>query len=161
MLIETPGGFDYTGADCAGWMKEAGFSRPVSNRWWPRLDGGRNEVDANRSAARSHEGNDPAPPPGCDRRSSAQRGDACRRRGVDWIDGRPDRRGRPDRPCVRRDRRCQRSSACFRGIRRRMAVPNAAPKRDRQPIAADPASAGGRSNAGAVQSRGELDDRGG
>ncbi len=27
MLIETPGGFDYTGADCAGWMKEAGFVR--------------------------------------------------------------------------------------------------------------------------------------
>jgi hypothetical protein len=27
MLIETPGGFDYTGADCQGWMKEAGFSR--------------------------------------------------------------------------------------------------------------------------------------
>jgi hypothetical protein len=26
MLIETPGGFDYTGADCSGWMKEAGFS---------------------------------------------------------------------------------------------------------------------------------------
>ena len=26
MLIETPGGFDYTGADCAGWMQEAGFS---------------------------------------------------------------------------------------------------------------------------------------
>jgi hypothetical protein len=25
MLIETPGGFDYTGADCAGWMQEAGF----------------------------------------------------------------------------------------------------------------------------------------
>ena len=25
MLIETPGGFDYTGADCCGWMKEAGF----------------------------------------------------------------------------------------------------------------------------------------
>jgi len=25
MLIETGGGFDYTGADCAGWMKEAGF----------------------------------------------------------------------------------------------------------------------------------------
>src|SRR4029077_10123194 len=22
MLIETPGGFDYTGADCKGWMKE-------------------------------------------------------------------------------------------------------------------------------------------
>lgn len=27
MLIETPGGFDYTGADCAGWMKEAGFRK--------------------------------------------------------------------------------------------------------------------------------------
>jgi hypothetical protein len=25
MLIETPGGFDYTGEDCSGWMKEAGF----------------------------------------------------------------------------------------------------------------------------------------
>ncbi|MCT0229855.1 methyltransferase [Synechococcus sp. CS-1324] len=28
MLIETPGGFDYTGQDCASWMQEAGFSRP-------------------------------------------------------------------------------------------------------------------------------------
>lgn len=27
MLIETPGGFDYTGADCQGWLKDAGFSR--------------------------------------------------------------------------------------------------------------------------------------
>lgn len=26
MLIETPGGFDYTGRDCCCWMKEAGFS---------------------------------------------------------------------------------------------------------------------------------------
>jgi len=25
MLVETGGGFDYTGADCEGWMKEAGF----------------------------------------------------------------------------------------------------------------------------------------
>jgi hypothetical protein len=25
MLIETPGGFDYTGADCQGWMRDAGF----------------------------------------------------------------------------------------------------------------------------------------
>jgi hypothetical protein len=25
MLIETYGGFDYTGADCQGWMREAGF----------------------------------------------------------------------------------------------------------------------------------------
>ncbi|BBP96125.1 methyltransferase/methylase [Burkholderia sp. SFA1] len=26
MLIETPGGFDYTGAQCCAWMKEAGFA---------------------------------------------------------------------------------------------------------------------------------------
>ncbi len=26
MLIETTGGFDFSGADCSGWMKEAGFS---------------------------------------------------------------------------------------------------------------------------------------
>jgi hypothetical protein len=26
MLIETTGGFDYTGADCEGWMKDAGFT---------------------------------------------------------------------------------------------------------------------------------------
>ena len=25
MLIETPGGFDYTAADCRGWMADAGF----------------------------------------------------------------------------------------------------------------------------------------
>jgi hypothetical protein len=25
MLIETAGGFDYTGADCGGWLKAAGF----------------------------------------------------------------------------------------------------------------------------------------
>ncbi|HEX3351770.1 MAG TPA: methyltransferase [Terriglobales bacterium] len=25
MLVESPAGFDYTGADCQGWMKEAGF----------------------------------------------------------------------------------------------------------------------------------------
>ena len=25
MLIESPGGFDYTGAECIGWMKDAGF----------------------------------------------------------------------------------------------------------------------------------------
>ncbi len=27
MLIETPGGFDYTGADCLGWMREIGFQK--------------------------------------------------------------------------------------------------------------------------------------
>jgi hypothetical protein len=26
MLIETPGGFDYTGQDCRAWMQEVGFS---------------------------------------------------------------------------------------------------------------------------------------
>lgn len=26
MLIETPQGFDYTGADCSGWMRDAGFA---------------------------------------------------------------------------------------------------------------------------------------
>ena len=26
MLIETPGGFDYTAADCIGWMRDAGFT---------------------------------------------------------------------------------------------------------------------------------------
>jgi hypothetical protein len=25
MLIESPGGFDYTGADCQDWMRRAGF----------------------------------------------------------------------------------------------------------------------------------------
>ena len=32
MLIETPGGFDYTAADCAGWMKEAGFRETRAER---------------------------------------------------------------------------------------------------------------------------------
>jgi hypothetical protein len=27
MLIETPAGFDYTMADCRGWMKTTGFRR--------------------------------------------------------------------------------------------------------------------------------------
>jgi SAM-dependent methyltransferase len=35
MLIETPGGFDYTGADCQGWMAEAGFTET----WVEPLDG--------------------------------------------------------------------------------------------------------------------------
>ncbi len=26
MLIETRGGYDYTAAECIGWMKDAGFS---------------------------------------------------------------------------------------------------------------------------------------
>ena len=27
MLIETPAGFDYTAADCASWMRKAGFRK--------------------------------------------------------------------------------------------------------------------------------------
>jgi hypothetical protein len=27
MLVETPGGFDFTGADCCGWMREVGFRK--------------------------------------------------------------------------------------------------------------------------------------
>lgn len=32
MLIETKGGFDYTGADCIGWMREAGFREATVTR---------------------------------------------------------------------------------------------------------------------------------
>ncbi|HEU4685688.1 MAG TPA: methyltransferase [Nitrospira sp.] len=32
MLIETPGGFDYSGADCRRWMKDAGFTRTKVER---------------------------------------------------------------------------------------------------------------------------------
>ena len=40
MLIETPGGFDYTGADCSAWMSDAVSQRRESStssdriRWW-------------------------------------------------------------------------------------------------------------------------------
>ena len=41
MLIETTGGFDYTGADCRGWMARSGLPRDatsntwsVPTRWW-------------------------------------------------------------------------------------------------------------------------------
>ena len=27
MLLATPGGFDFTGADCQAWMRETGFSQ--------------------------------------------------------------------------------------------------------------------------------------
>ncbi len=32
MLIETPGGFDYTGADCSSWMRDAVSQRRESSR---------------------------------------------------------------------------------------------------------------------------------
>jgi len=37
MLIETPGGFDFTGADCQAWMRDAGFSetRVTGRNPWP------------------------------------------------------------------------------------------------------------------------------
>ena len=43
MLIETPGGFDYTGSDCMGWMKAAGFRETRGGApGWSRFDGHRN-----------------------------------------------------------------------------------------------------------------------
>jgi hypothetical protein len=33
MLIETPGGFDYTGADCEAWVREAGFRDTRTQRF--------------------------------------------------------------------------------------------------------------------------------
>ncbi len=45
MLIETPGGFDYTGADCQAWMSEAGFRETrVEHLVGPGLDGRRHQV---------------------------------------------------------------------------------------------------------------------
>ncbi len=41
MLIETPGGFDYTGADCQGWMREAGIQGDARGAFGGAgLDGG-------------------------------------------------------------------------------------------------------------------------
>ena len=45
MLIETHGGFDYTGADCQGWMQDAGFTDTyVAAPGRARLDGRRDQV---------------------------------------------------------------------------------------------------------------------
>ena len=46
MLIETPGGFDYTGADCIGWMKEAGSRSLRRAPGRAGLDGRRHQVSA-------------------------------------------------------------------------------------------------------------------
>lgn len=48
MLLESPGGFDYTGADCAGWMRDTGFVDCSS----APLDGPVSVVTGYRSAAR-------------------------------------------------------------------------------------------------------------
>ena len=54
MLIETPGGFDYTGADCRGWMKEAGFRESyVEHLVRARLDGRRHQVAESQRAIRA------------------------------------------------------------------------------------------------------------
>jgi hypothetical protein len=37
-LIETTGGFDFTGADCQTWMREARFSAPLSSLPMPMQD---------------------------------------------------------------------------------------------------------------------------
>jgi len=40
VLIETQGGFDYSGADCSGWMKKAGFRETrVEALVGPRFNG--------------------------------------------------------------------------------------------------------------------------
>ena len=45
MLIETREGFDFTGADCAGWLKEAGFSEArLEPLVGPGLDGDWHQV---------------------------------------------------------------------------------------------------------------------
>ena len=44
MLIETPAGFDYTGAECVGWMKEAGFREVRGASCGPGLDGHRHQI---------------------------------------------------------------------------------------------------------------------
>ena len=45
MLIELPGGFDYTGADCRGWLREAGFRETrVEHLIGPDSNGGGNQI---------------------------------------------------------------------------------------------------------------------
>lgn len=46
MLIETKGGFDFTGADCRQWMKKAGFTRTkVEPLAGPGFHGHRLQID--------------------------------------------------------------------------------------------------------------------
>ena len=54
MLIETPGGFDYTGTDCQAWMREAGFSQTrVEALVGPEFDGYRIQEYIGRIPARA------------------------------------------------------------------------------------------------------------
>jgi O-methyltransferase domain len=50
MLIETEGGFEYTGADCQAWMREAGDPRGASSR--PALHGDRDQIGHRKTVAR-------------------------------------------------------------------------------------------------------------
>ena len=53
MLIETTGGFDFTGADCQAWMREAGFSQTrVEPLAGPELDGRRDQIGPGRCTVR-------------------------------------------------------------------------------------------------------------
>jgi hypothetical protein len=46
MLIETQDAFDYTGADCSGWMKKAGFSGdPGRTAGRARFHGDRDQIE--------------------------------------------------------------------------------------------------------------------
>ncbi len=44
MLVETPGGFDVTAADCIGWMRGVGFGRAYAPPGRTGLDGRRDQV---------------------------------------------------------------------------------------------------------------------
>src|SRR5262249_44689433 len=49
MLIETPAGFDYTGADCSGWTKAAGFRETqVEHLAGPEFYGDRHKINTRR-----------------------------------------------------------------------------------------------------------------
>ena len=63
MLIETPGGFDYTGADCRAWMAGGGLPRELRRApGRPRLDGGRDQVGDLGPAGRPEANQYPAVP---------------------------------------------------------------------------------------------------
>ena len=44
MLLETPGGFDYTGADCKGWMEKPAFRHACRAVDRSGLDGDRDQI---------------------------------------------------------------------------------------------------------------------
>ncbi len=72
MLIETEHGFDYTAADCMGWMTDAGFSRTRAEPDRAGLNGHRREVAARARTPAS--GADCYARPGCTREHSRRPG---------------------------------------------------------------------------------------